>query len=347
MGKNSNISWTDHTFNPWIGCSKVSAGCKNCYAEADMDKRRKRVQWGVNGTRSVTSYAYWRQAISWNREDEKERKRVFCASLADVFEDWEGVVVDSKGNDLFWNDALSESSLALAHVCNDDFAGEQYCDVEGIPTFSHHTADNISKFHSKTISGWLPLTLNTIREYLFRLIQMTPNLDWLLLTKRPENVMKMVPPHWQREFPPNVWIGTSVEDMEQARIRIPHLSKIPAYVRFLSCEPLLEQVNFLHRLLQINDNGLWLYNSKKMQQMQEDYPKFGMKPPSQPFDWIIVGGESGREKRPFDCEWARIIRDECKEAGIPFFMKQVDKVQPIPEDLMIYEFPKSIIHTTT
>lgn len=81
--KNSKIGWTDNTFNPWIGCKKVSPGCANCYAEALMDKRMKRVEWG--GPRSLTSESYWRQPITWDRKAHQsgQRLRVFCGSLCD------------------------------------------------------------------------------------------------------------------------------------------------------------------------------------------------------------------------------------------------------------------------
>jgi protein gp37 len=91
MGENSSIEWCHHTFNPWVGCEKVSPGCANCYAEAMMDKRYGKVKWGKDGTRNRTSASNWKQPLKWNREakDSGERQRVFCASLADVFEDRE------------------------------------------------------------------------------------------------------------------------------------------------------------------------------------------------------------------------------------------------------------------
>lgn len=186
----TKIEWTSYrrpdgsmvpgyTFNPWRGCTKVSAGCANCYAET-MSKRNPEVLgiWGDNGTRAVATESYWRQPLKWNREAEKagKRRRVFCASLADVFE------------------RRSE--------------------------------------------------LEQPRGGLFRLIAETPYLDWLLLTKRPENVNYLSP--WGSEawpWPSNIWLGTSVENQEQADKRIPELLKVPARVRFLSCEPLLGPVD--------------------------------------------------------------------------------------------------------
>ena len=103
MAENSKIEWTDHTFNPWMGCTKVSPACTNCYAERDFDHRYKKVKWGPTGTRVVTSDANWRKPLKWNRDAEglPVRHRVFCASLADVFEDWDGEMLDHNGNRLF------------------------------------------------------------------------------------------------------------------------------------------------------------------------------------------------------------------------------------------------------
>jgi protein gp37 len=223
MGQDSKIEWTHATFNPWIGCAKVSPGCAHCYAEEMMDHRYGRVEWGPNGTRSRTSASNWKQPLGWDREAKADgvRRRVFCASLADVFEDR----------------------------------------VE--------------------LEAW--------RDDLFALIGRTPNLDWLLLTKRPENALRMVP--WAADGLgahrwPNVWIGASVEDQAAADERIPNLLAIPAAVRFLS----------VHR---------------------ESWPAERVSN-----FWVIVGAESGRGARPMDEDWVRSIRDQCREAGVPLFYKQ-------------------------
>lgn len=145
MAENSTIEWTTHTFNPWIGCTKVSAACDNCYAEA-WAERFKQVEWGPHGARKRTSDANWQKPIKWNREAEgaAERPRVFCASLADVF-------------------------------------------------------DN----HKSILPEW--------RADLWSLIRDTPKLDWLLLTKRPQNVNRYIPQEWRDNgWPPNVWLGTTV-----------------------------------------------------------------------------------------------------------------------------------------
>lgn len=220
--ENSKIAWTDNTFNPWIGCTKVSDGCKFCYAEALMDHRYGKVQWGPSGARQRTSAANWRKPHQWNRQAAKEgrRIRVFCASLADVFEDRD----------------------------------------ELIP--------------------W--------RADLFAMIEETPNLDWQLLTKRPENVPQMMP-----ELPRNVWLGTSVENQETADLRVPLLAQISAAVRFASYEPALGPIVF---------NSWWL---------------------NEVLSWIIVGGESGHDARPFNIHWARQLVRDCDAAGVPVFVKQL------------------------
>lgn len=225
--ENSKIQWTDHTFNPWMGCTKVSAGCKHCYAEALMDRRLGRVEWGPTGTRVRTGHANWRKPVKWAVDAcmADRRDRVFCASLADVFE-----------------------------------------------------------LHESIEAEW--------RLDLWALVESTKELDWLLLTKRPENVGQLVPLQWHvNGFPRNVWIGTTVEDQDAADQRIPLLKQYPASVRFLSCEPLVGPV-FLGDHL----DGI---------------------------DWVIVGGESGPEARVSDPSWFGSLIGECEERGVPVFVKQL------------------------
>jgi len=259
--ENSKIEWTDHTFNPWIGCTKVSTGCKNCYAEALMDKRLSRAKWGPQGTRVRTTEQYWKKPLAWNRQAEKSgvRQRVFCASLADVFED--------------------------------------------------HPAQR------EEMDSW--------RRELFHLIVATPHLDWLLLTKRPELVNSTIErvtgfseaSMWFHTA--SVWIGTSVENQEQADQRIPKLLKVPATVRFLSMEPLLDFVDLTHV---IYENIVQIDALRGLVGFPDPHEKFDDQ--SWPLDWVIVGGESGRHARPMHHEWVRSIRDQCYGAGVPFHFKQ-------------------------
>ena len=265
MGANSSIEWTDHTFNPWIGCTHVSPGCVHCYAETMMDQRYGRVEWGKGKARMRTSVANWRKPLAWNKAAAKEgiRARVFCSSLADVFDE-------------------------------------------------------------EVDQAW--------RNDLWDLIDATPHLDWLLLTKRPEQIARMMPVRWGCDaeqgyfddttlMPFNVWIGTSVEDQRRASERIPRLMEVPARVRFLSCEPLLEAVNIWP----------WLGPS------EDDDTQVA---------WVIVGGESGHGARPMNPQWVRMLRDQCQDAGVAYFTKQMGgrqdkrgRLEDIPEDLRIREVP--------
>lgn len=240
MGENSAISWTDHTFNPWLGCSKVSPACANCYAES-WAKRTGIVKWGDSAARRRTSESNWRQPLKWNREalNAGERKRVFCASLADVFED------------------------------------------------------------RPELTPW--------RKDLFDLIRATSSLDWLLLTKRPHNIPFMLKAAnaCGEDCPANVWFGTTVENDEYSA-RIDDLIEAAgefASVLFLSCEPLLGPLN-------LKANQRW--------QMERG----GYRPLIDDIQWVICGGESGAKHRGLSLDYARTLRDQCLEAGVPYFFKQ-------------------------
>lgn len=217
-----------HTFNPWWGCLKVSEECKNCYAEGIAHHYGYQV-WGPASTNTRRFFAatHWHEPITWNRQAEREghRHSVFCASMADVYED---------------------NPILLPY-----------------------------------------------RERLWQLIEVTPWLNWLLLTKRPENIkaMSLWGGRGQYQYPDNLWIGTSIGLQSRAEERIPHLLQVPAAVRFLSCEPLLGPL----------DLSPWL------EQIQ----------------WVICGGESGTGARPMNLDWARQLRQQCADAHVPFYFKQV------------------------
>lgn len=224
-----------------------------------MDKRYGRAKWGVNGTRVKTGAANWKKPLAWNREAEAKgiRYRVFCASLADVFEDREEL--------------------------------DQY------------------------------------RLDLLNLIFLTPKLDWLLLTKRPENIMELIKRatnqyylstsgnhslglgHWLLKWekgqePDNIWLGASIENQEVLMERANHLFSVPAAVRFFSMEPLLSEVDFTP----LTDK-LKLLGGRTL----EDY-----------LGWVIVGGESGANARPMRPEWVKFLRTQCRLHNIPFHFKQ-------------------------
>lgn len=343
MSENSKIEWTHHTFNPVRGCTKLSPGCANCYAAREAVRFPGiRGIWGDKGTRILAVPSAWNQPLKWNRQavcypdqctkcgtrlcmdaqvkignatcparhDAKGkydssipecggvvaldvRPRVFCASLADVFEDWQG-------------ELRFPASIAIEGWLPAWWDGRQI--VREFPEAAEK-------------AGMRKATMADMRAELFSLIEATPNLDWQLLTKRPENVMRMVPAHWREAFPDNVWMGTTVEDRAR-KDRIAHLKKIPAKVLFLSVEPQLEDLGEIGEWAEPQDGGYYYIDG---------------------IHWVICGGESGPGCRPFDPDWARSLRDQCRAAGVPFFMKQMGGTRKpfpeIPADLMIREFP--------
>lgn len=295
------------TFNPWWGCEKISPGCKHCYAET-FDKRWSESHWGPAHPYKLNSEAYWREPFKWNARAAKlgVRLKVFCASMADVFE-----------------------LRAPAEL----------------------------------------------RVRLWKLIRSTPNLDWLLLTKRPEHFERFLPwvpcptdvckyaslsgvtcpgddngahcdiedgvgreddgPLTCSEYRlggettvlglaetsrpwPNVWLGVTAEDQKHADLRVPVLLRTPAAVRFVSYEPALERVDFsryLKRTLVANDG-------ERLQHPDPRVPSTGGTWDMSRVDWMICGSESGQKARPFDEDWARKVRDDCAAAHVPLFYKQ-------------------------
>lgn len=163
-------------------------------------------------------------------------------------------------------------------------------------------------------------------ERLWHLIRQTPNLDWLLLTKRPQNIAKMLPDDWGDGYP-NVWLGTTVEHQAEADRRIPHLLAAPARVRFLSCEPLLGFVDLtrIKALPGFGGEDGWhtdVLTSSHFQVDDMGREHSGDGPIDDKIDWVICGGESGPNARPMHPDWARSLRDQCVAAGVPFFFKQ-------------------------
>lgn len=269
--KNSKIEWTDHTFNAWWGCQKVSPGCQNCYAEAFGNHRLGYDIWGPPETtqRRILSRDNWNRPHEWNKEAERiGRQTVFCGSMCDVFE-----------------------------------------------------------VHPQ---------LEPEQEVLWTTIEQTPNLDWLLLTKRPENIQKLLPARWwwmNNDYmgygcPQNVFLGVTAENQEMFNLRWPILRDIAEGIgvkyTFISCEPLLGPIDVSEA------------------EVHEEIPSGRVV--QRGVDWIIVGGESGPNARPMWSNWATDIRDTCDSLSIPFFFKQMggkgkDKGGNVLDGEVIQQFP--------
>lgn len=164
------------------------------------------------------------------------------------------------------------------------------------------------------------------RTDLSKLIEATPNLDWLLLTKRPQNILRLYPWCQVTGLPDNVWIGTTVENQEEAERRIPHLLQIPAKVHFLSCEPLIGPVDLCEVAgMSTDEDGtvpvFWnALNGIAYDEWGDEMPCSDGLPNA--LSWVITGGESGANYRPADPDWFRSLRDQCENAGVPFLFKQ-------------------------
>jgi protein gp37 len=171
------------------------------------------------------------------------------------------------------------------------------------------------------------------RGRLWDLIDATPDLTWQLLTKRPENILGMMP---RTGFPSNVWIGTSVEDQRRANERIPVLLAVPATVRFLSCEPLLGPVEL---------SVIRTSRGMPIAPLEIHYDQdTGVV--QRPISWVIAGGESGNNARPMHPTWVRSLRDQCVSAGIPFHFKQIGQWTWVAEHKDSFE-PHAYVCETT
>lgn len=245
MANETGIAWTDSTFNPWWGCSKVGPGCDFCYAE-EFDRTKGGDHWGPDKTPRVMSGSNWRNPVRWQRDHAKffdehgHNRRVFCGSMCDVF--------DKNAPD-----------------------GQ--------------------------------------RDRLWELIRNTPDLDWQLLTKRAPNIRKYLPPFWD-DIKSHVWLGVTVENREHGLPRIDYLRQMDSAVKFLSIEPLLEDLGSLDL------TGI---------------------------DWAIVGGESGPYARPMDIAWVDSIMEQCERHSVARFFKQeggrVDKGSKLLHGQVVQMFP--------
>lgn len=288
----NSIGWCDATTNAVTGCDKVSPGCKNCYAEAGTRARVLRAQgietWGLNGARHPVA------------EFVEKIRRL---------------------NKLCVCDRCHEAQPFEARLGK--FCSVKWCrgKVRRIRLFADSNSDWLDE-------KW---EIETLAEFL-KEIHDAPNVDVLLLTKRPENFFERLDLVWDfvysagridfalwidrwmaknsRNQPPkNVWLGVSAENQAMADLRIPQLLQIPAAVRFLSCEPLLEKIDLR---LEVCDEAFRRGAEKSTRGA------------CAPLDWVIVGGESGPDGKRRDCGAEAIVNiaEQCREADVPAYVKQ-------------------------
>lgn len=325
----TTIEWTNRrnadgstvpgfTFNPWIGCEKVSPACDNCYAERDMANTHKMVKWGgqaVGGERKVTIDQNWKKPTKWaDAADAGTRPLVFTASLSDIFENWKGPMLRNGTGELLFTDGTLPWRPASAVG-----SGER--------------------------DRFRPLDISDCRARLFRLMAATAHkLDYLVLSKRAAVMATEWPAmivEYCRELRrlidsgrddlrpamefvertglmPNVWPGVTVESQQYVFQRLPHLCAVKAVRRFVSIEPQVGPVVLRGQ-----------YGTLKI-----DYLADTQAPGSPGVHWVITGGESGGENiRPYHPNWARELRDQCASGRepVPFLLKQWGEVLPIDQ----------------
>jgi protein gp37 len=338
MAENSNISWLDggHTASPWHGCShatytdsegveQMCEGCRFCYAEAMSHRNPGTLGvWGPEGKR-VRSASFAKNCLRWNREAERDGViRSVFPSICDIFEDWRGPILDASGRQLF---------------NQGNAGGEYYCGFD----------QPLSAHDARRLDG-LQTTMDNLRRDLFATIDSCPHLRFLLLTKRPQNIRRM----WESPrrdyghncqecgcsmtnhlvsckskglYRRNVCLIASVSDQPTADALIPPLLGCADLCPILgiSAEPLLgpidlENVQFnRHTVLNVLE-GCGISTRSPCQTIPNaTCNKLG---------WVIAGGESGSHRRPCEIEWFESLREQCRAAGVAFWMKQDSALKP-------------------
>lgn len=269
MAETTPIEWTDRTWSPWEGCTKVGPGCDHCYAEAMNRWLRGGENWGPGAPRREFSEEHWKKLERWNAQAEKKGKRekVF-PSICDPFD----------------NEVRPE--LRARH--------------------------------------WAAM-------------MMTPWLDHLILTKRIGNAERMLAaPGMPNVVLPNVWIGATVVNQEEADRDIPKLLATPARVRFLSVEPMLGPIDLHLEMTSVADRL----------RVASEVAQFGLarrQTRSDWLHWVICGGESGRQARPMHPDWPSDLERQCRIAGVPFLFKQWGEWAPGSGDFGAGKFKTAAI----
>lgn len=267
MGDTTSIEWAHHTFNIWRGCAKVHAGCTHCYAEQNVGVKLHGIKWGEvwqGGQRVIAADSAWKKPMTWARYAGKAgvRRRVFCASLADVLE------VPEMPPSQHFTTELRDRVIGVRYLL--DHARSRLWDT------IRATAELCGVCGLRVCSGRTSACAEGRKG----------GLDWLLLTKRPEN-WDLVP----EDVRPLVWLGTSVSDQKTADEWGARLREAQGFrLKFYSVEPMLGPVERL---------------------------------PLDGIGWVIAGGESGRHARECDLAWQRSVGRQCADAGVPLFRKQL------------------------
>jgi protein gp37 len=171
---------------------------------------------------------------------------------------------------------------------------------------------------------------HNVHQALWDVMELTPQHTYLILTKRADNMLDTVELlQVSHGILPNVWLGMTAENQKRADERMPLLLQCPAAVRFVSIEPMLGPINMYKHLPGDIDSGG--FDPQGYPISLDSWPGV---------DWVIVGGETGPGARLMDPDWARGVRDQCQAAGVPFFFKQMSKKAPIPDDLMVRQWPR-------
>jgi protein gp37 len=344
MAENSKIEWTDTTWNPVVGCTRVSAGCDNCYA-VTMTKRLEAmgqekytglVNHGKNHFNGAVRTVEDALPIplSWRKP-----RKVFVNSMSDLFH--EKVPFE------FVDRAFAIMALTPQHTYQvltkrPDRMAEYFNRHNGGIRFPESLAAELDKIFPSVLVD-----------------DLGPGGDSI--------VKREIPGWWDRlnkvegfgaAAPPNVWIGTSVEDQKTADERIPELLEIPARVRFLSCEPLLGPVDLRCYTWQVKCLGCnaWrgAYSETDAARGEIVCPECGSydlfesewyPDDPKPIDWVIAGGESGHNARPMHPDWARSLRDQCQAAGVPFLFKQWGEWAPCENNDELLSYGSGLVRT--
>jgi protein gp37 len=294
MGADSNIPWCDDTLNVWEGCEKVSPGCKHCYAEVDTPVRVHRA----------------RGLELWGPKAPRYETKGWRANLRKYVREARRTGVRRRVFTQSLSDTFEDYRGGRVLLAD----GSEAATLDGLRARFFDTIDHLDD--GRGTSSWAPSPV-----------------DILLLTKRSENILKMVPKHWLEPgcWPSFVWVGATVEDQQQADKRIPDLLKVPAGIRFLSVEPQVGSVDLSTYMPAwfCDSCGAFMRGRGGVCVPDEDEASpccsscKSLRVRAEGVSWVIQGGESGPRARPFDLAWMYDVKAQCAAAGVAWLPKQI------------------------